>query len=206
MSVDRTLRRLFTLGALLGSISALAQSSSAAQACWNRDVERVDYLQNPPEGGDNEFFTGVSDTSGNTNVTLIWPSHATLMDFTQGLYRTRVDLGGTAPTGCSNDYLNGLQYFMPIGVNPPAGPQALQGTYDPNKTYPDPGPTYSGGNGQSDGLRSGYAYRYRSWPSGSSSGGTSESYATACSNAGGAAQQAACLACLNTRGYWLNRR
>ena len=202
--MDRTLRRLLSLGLLVASVPALAQSSSAAQACWNRDVERIDYLQNPPEGGDNAFFTGISDTSGNTNVTLVWPSHATLMDFTQRLYRIRVDLGGTAPTGCSNAYLNALPYFMPTGVNPPAGPSALQGAYDPSKTYPDPGPTYAGGNGQSDGLRTGNAYRYGNWPSGGSSSGTAESYATACSNAGGAAQQAACLACLNTRGYWLN--
>src|SRR5215469_9377549 len=124
--MNPTLRRLLTLGLLLGPPVALAQSSSAVQACWNRDVERMDYLQNPPEGGDNEFFTGVSDTSGNTNVTLVWPSHATLMDFTQRLYRVRVDLGGTTPTGCSNAYLNGLPYFMPTGVIPPAGSSALQ--------------------------------------------------------------------------------
>src|SRR5262249_53083509 len=123
--MDRTLRRLLTLAALLGSAAALAQSSPVAQACWNRDVERIDYLQNPPEGGDNAFFTGVSDTSGNTNVTLIWPSHATLMDFTQRLYRVRVDLGGASPTGCSNAYLNGLLYFLVTGVIPPGCPQAL---------------------------------------------------------------------------------
>ena len=202
--MDRTFRRLLTLGFLLGAPLALAQSSSAVQACWARDVERIDYLQNPPEGGDNEFFTGVSDQSGNTNVTLVWPSHATLMDFTQRLYRIRVDMGGTAPTGCSNAYLSGLQYFMPTGVIPPAGSSSLQGRYDPTRTYPDPGPTYSGGNGQSDGLKTGFAYRYGNWPNSGSSNGTSESYATACSNAGGAAQQAACLACVTTRGYWLN--
>ena len=83
--MDRTFRRLLTLGFLLGAPLALAQSSSAAQACWARDVERIDYLQNPPEGGDNDFFTGLSDQSGNTNVTLVWPAHATLMDFTQRL-------------------------------------------------------------------------------------------------------------------------
>ena len=145
--MSRNYRRILSLMVLLGAARALADVD---QACWNRDVERIDYLQNPPEGGDNEFFTGVSDTSGNTNVTLIWPSHATLMDFSQRLYRIRVDLGGTSPTGCSN------------------------------------------------------AYRYRNWPSSGSSSGTAESLTTACSNAGGAVQQAACLACLNTRGYWLN--
>ena len=61
--MDHTFRRLLTLGFLLGAPLALAQSSSSAQACWARDVERIDYLQNPPEGGDNDFFTGVSDQS-----------------------------------------------------------------------------------------------------------------------------------------------
>ena len=93
---------------------------------------------------------------------------------------------------------------MPTGVNPPAGASGLQGAYDPTKSYPDPGPTYAGGNGLTDGLRTGNAYRYGNWPSSGSASGTSEAYATACVNAGGAAQQAACLACLNTRGYWLN--
>src|SRR5262249_61510022 len=84
------------------------------------------------------------------------------------------------------------------------GPQSLQATYYPTTTYPEPVPTYPGGNGLSDGLPSGYAYRYRNWPTSSSTGGTSENYAAACTAAGGAAQSAACLACLNTRGYWLN--
>src|SRR5215471_16394242 len=200
--MNRTPRLLLPL--LVALTPALAEAQAPVQACWNRDVERIDYLENPPEGGDNHFFTGVSDTSGNTNVTLIWPTHATMMDFTQRLYRIRVDLGGTAPTGCTNTYLNGLQYFMPTGVTPPAGSSSLQGTYDPTKTYPDPGPTYSGGNGESDNLNTGSAYRYRNWPSGTSSNGTPENLATACQNAGGALQQAACLACLATRGYWLN--
>ena len=191
--------RLLGLLLLLGAAPALAQ-----QACWNRDVERMDYLENPPEGGDNSFFTGVSDSSGNTNVALIWPTHATLQDFTQRLYRIRVDLGGTAPTGCSNAYLNGLQYFMPTGVTAPAGSSSLQGTYVPTRTYPDPGPTYSGGNGLTDNLTTGSAYRYRNWPAGNAASGTAENYAAACTAAGGAVQSAACLACLSTRGYWLN--
>src|SRR5262249_61922575 len=115
--MGRDLRRLLSLLLLLGSASALADVD---QACWNRDIERVDYLQNPPEGGDNEFFTGVSDTSGNTNVTLIWPSHATLMDFTQRLYRMRVDLGGTRPTRCSHTHPTRLGHFLPPADAPTA--------------------------------------------------------------------------------------
>ena len=198
--MDRTLLRLLPFLALLGSAPALGQ----APACWNRDIERIDYLENPPEGGDNRFFTGISDTSGNTNVTLIWPTHATLTDFTQRLYRIRVDLGGTAPTGCDNGYLNSLRYFMPTGVTPPAGPSSLQGTYDPTRTYPDPGPSYAGGNGLTDNLSTGRAYRYRNWPAGDSAAGSPETYATACTAAGGDGQSTACQACLNTRGYWLN--
>ncbi len=201
MSMERTLSRILSLALVLAAAPALAD---VAQACWNRDVERLDFLQNPPEGGDNQFFTGISNNDGNTNVTLVWPTHATLMDFTQRLYRIRVDLGGAAPTGCSNSYLNSLPYFMPTGVIPPAGPASLQGSYNPVRNYPDPGPTYSGGNGESDNLIVGAAYRYRNWPSGTSSNGTPESYATACLNAGGLGQQGSCVSCLASAGYWLN--
>ena len=203
--MDRTCRRLLSIGLLLGAASALAQSSPAPQACWARDVERMDFLQNPPEGGDNAFFTGVSDTSGNTNVTLVWPAHAALMDFTQRLYRIRVDMGGTAPTGCSNAYLNGLPYFMPTGRESSRRPERAPGDVRPDQDLPRPGSDVR--RRQRPERRAQHAAR----PTGTATGppvdppaGTAETYVTACLNAGGAAQQAACLACLNTRGYWLN--
>ena len=160
--MDRTFRRLLSLGFLLGApLGARAVQLGGPGLLEPR--RRADRLPPEPARGRGQpvLHRRRATQSGNTNVTLVWPAHATLMDFTQRLYRIRVDLGGTAPTGCSNAYLNGLQYFMPTGVNPPAGPSSLQGTYDPTRTYPDPGPTYSGGNGQSDGLSTGFAYRYR---------------------------------------------
>lgn len=179
---------------------ARAQVDAAA---WNRDIERLDFLTNPPERGDSRFFTAISTASGNTNVSLVYPGGASMRDFTDRLYRIRVDLGGSSPTGCTNAYLNGLTYFMPTNVTPPAGAANLQGVYASTKTYPDPETSYAGGGGGSAGFSSSSYYRYRNWPAGTSSG-TSETAANACTNAGGAAQQAACVACVTTRGYWLN--
>lgn len=190
-----------------GFIGVLALCSTSAfaatdNACWNRDVERLDYAIDPPEHGDQRFFTTVSNTSDNTNVVMLYPDKASLKDFTQRLYRIKVDLGGTGPAGCTNAYLNTMTYFMPSDVTPPAGASALQGRYSSLKTYPDPGPTYSGGAGQSDGLSSGSAYRYLNWPA--NGGGTAETVATACTTAGGLAQTLACQVCVTTNGYWLN--
>ena len=181
-----------------------ANGASAAtnNACWNRDVEQLDYSIDPPEHGDQRFFTTISNTSDNTNVVLLYPDKASLKDFSQRLYRIKVDLGGASPTGCSNAYLNSMSYFMLDSVAAPAGATALQGVYSSAKTYPDPGPTYSGGAGQSDGLSVGSAYRYLNWPA--NGGGSAETVATACLNAGGASQSAACAACVNSKGYWLN--
>jgi len=181
-------------------VSALAQTDTA---CWNRDLERLDYYQNPPEGGDNAFFTGVVTNSSSTNVTLLYPTKASMMDFTQQLYRIRVDLGGASPTGCTNIYLNNLTYFMPTSITPPAGAASLQGLYNPSNVYPDPGPTYSGGSGQSDGLSNSSYYRYRNWGA-NGAGVVTETLVTACLNAAGIINQPACLACVSSNGYWLN--
>ncbi len=144
---------LVTIFAILTvPISVVAQTDVA---CWNRDLERLDYYENPPEGGDNKFFTGVVVNNATTNVSLLYPTKASMIDFPQKLYRIRNDLGGATPTACSNAYLNNLTYFMPTTVQPPAGASGLQGVYNSANTYPDPGPTYSGGSGQSDGLSNG---------------------------------------------------
>ena len=196
------------VAALSQSVSALAQTDTA---CWNRDLERMDFYQSPPEGGDNNFFTGVVVNNSTTNVTLLYPTKATMMDFTQKLYRIRVDLGGPSPTSCSNLYLNNLNYFMPSGIQPPAGAQVLQGAYSALNTYPDPGPTYSGGSGQSDSLSNASFYRYRNWGA-NGAGVLAESAVTACINAlspfgHGLATDPyvlACANCANTSGYWLN--
>ncbi len=189
---------------LVAVVSAFSSTSYAAtdNACWNRDVEHLDYYLSPLERGDNNFFTSISNTAEDTNVVLLYPAKASLKAFTQRLYRIRVDLGSTTPTGCGNEYFNTQRYFMPADIAAPAGSAALQGVYSAAKVYPDPGPTYSGGRGQPDGLAVGQAYRYLNWPA--NGGGTAETVATACTNAGGAAQTAACQACVATKGYWLN--
>jgi len=188
--------------------SALSQTDNA---CWNRDVERMDFFQNPPEGGDNNFFTGVVVNSSTTNVTLLYPTKATMIDFFQKLYRIRVDLGGASPTGCSNDYLNNVRYFMPTSIQPPAGAASLQGVYKKTNTYPDPGPTYSGGSGQSDGLSNGSFYRYRNWGA-NGAGIVPETAVNACINAltpfgytlSTDPYVLACVQCVSNSGYWLN--
>src|SRR3954468_14722672 len=114
--------------ALIAAIGCLAAATSAraanANACWNRDIERMDYLTNPPERGDNNFFTTVVAQTG--NVTLLYPAKNSLKEFSQRLYRIRVDLGGVTAPRCDNGYLNNLPYFMPTNVNAPAGQAAMQ--------------------------------------------------------------------------------
>ena len=46
---------------------------------------------------------------------------------------------------------------MPL--NKPVGSAALQGVFDPTKTYPDPETTYAGGGGLNDGFSSDPAFR-----------------------------------------------
>src|SRR6266481_1573460 len=133
MKPIKTTPLLAALLALFAPAAALAQASTST---WDRDVERMDYFTNPPERGDNNFFTTVVAQTG--NVTLLYPAKTSMREFSQRLYRIRVDLGGLTPTGCSNTYLNNLPYFMPTNVNPPAGQAAMQGLFDPTKNYPDP--------------------------------------------------------------------
>ncbi|HXL16477.1 MAG TPA: hypothetical protein VN961_03035, partial [Streptosporangiaceae bacterium] len=204
---------LVILLALCAPAAALAQATSY----WDRNVERMDYLTNPPERGDNNFFTTVVAQTG--NVTLLYPAKNSMREFTQRLYRIRVDLGGVTPTGCSNTYLNNLNYFMPTNVNAPAGQAAMQGIFDPTKTYPDPETTYAGGGGVSDNFASASYYRYGNWPVGSNPAGTAETATAACSalkDAGGLAlggtDLANCTKCVagtgtstnKQQGYYLN--
>src|SRR6266478_1632152 len=107
---------LFSALALAAAPSARAANDNSS---WDRDIERMDYLTDPPERGDNNFFTTVVAQTG--NVSLLYPAKTSMREFTLRLYRIRVDLGGASPTGCTNTYLNNLQYFMPTNVNAPAG-------------------------------------------------------------------------------------
>jgi type IV pilus assembly protein PilY1 len=200
-----------TMRTVIGSlVIALLASTSAragnANSCWDRDLERMDYYSNPPEHGDNNFFTTVVAQTG--NVSLLYPAKQSLREFPQRLYRMRVDLGGATPTGCTNAYLNGRTYFMPTSVLPPAGAASLQGVYNPAITYPDPDTTYSGGGGSSAGFVATSAYQYQQWPANDT--GIAQTPTNACSNALNVYGQknsgnlSACVSCLNTQGYWLN--
>ena len=172
--------------ACCSATAALARHGQTA--CWNRDVERIDYYLNPPERGDNQFFTAISSQSDNTNVTLLYPAQASMKEFTQRLYRIRVDLGGATPTGCTNDVPEQPRLLHAHERDPARRARpALQGTYKPASTYPDPGPTYSGGGGQSDGLGGGQRLPVPELAR-ATAGRDRETFATACTNAGGAAQ------------------
>ena len=157
---------LVALLALCAPAAALAQN---ATSYWDRNVKRMDYLTNPPERGDNNFFTTVVAQTG--NVALLYPAKTSLREFSQRLYRIRVDIGGLTPTRCDNAHLNNLRYFMPTDVNAPAGSAALQGTFVPTRTYPDPETTYAGGGGLNDNFSSTSFYLYGNWPVGSNPAG-----------------------------------
>lgn len=195
------------LCAALGTATA-ALAAPDGVACWARGTERLDYYGSPPERGDNSFFT--TQVAQNGNVVLVYPNSASLNTFTQRLYRIRTDLGGPTPTGCTNAYLDGLVYFMPTSVEPPAGTAFLQGPYSSAKTYPDPETTYSPNVNpspfQSDNFAFNKAYLFGDWPAGSTSGtgsGTALPAATACGEAT-ATRAAECTICLATKGYWIN--
>jgi hypothetical protein len=144
--------------AILLLASASRAVASTDTACWNRNTERLDFMLKPAEKGDNGFFTAVSNGNDSVNVTLLYPAKSSMRHFVRKLYDIR-----QSGTGCANTYLSSLPYFINSTVTPPRPSPALEGVYSPSKTYPDPGPLYSGGGGQSDGLTAGRAYRYLNW-------------------------------------------
>src|SRR3954452_11577829 len=99
--------------ALFTVISGLALPAAAAtdNVCWNRDTERMDNYTNQPSRGDNNFFSYT--VSGTANVTMIYPSTASMKTLPMSLYEMRLPLVGGALTlaagngrGCTNTYLN----------------------------------------------------------------------------------------------------
>src|SRR3954468_8950372 len=118
------MNRIRTL--LLLCSAALASPALAATdaVCWNRDTERMDFYSNPPSRGDNNFFSFT--VSGTANVTMIYPATLSMKALTMSLYEMRQpSVGGTLTLtagngmGCSNTYLNNLNYFMPSDAEPP---------------------------------------------------------------------------------------
>src|SRR6266571_990282 len=156
------MNRLFAL--LIVSTLALP-AFATDDICWDRDMERLDTFGNPPSRGDNNFFTFT--VSGTANVTMLYPGTQSMRRFPLSLYEIWTGTGLTGDSGmstssllisagsgkgCSSTTLNGLPYFMPTTVKPPAGSAALQGTYNTALRYPEPEVTYSGGGGQALGF------------------------------------------------------
>jgi len=220
--MNRTATTLILCAAL-----ALPASAATDNVCWNRDTERMDFYTNPPTRGDNSFFSFT--VSGTANVTMIYPSTATMRALPISLYELRQPgVAGisavVAPNGqgCSNAFLNSLSYFMPSNVEAPAASPTYAGGYDKTKRYPEPEITYAGMGGLADNFEDatyqdsktsngvnngGKAWRYMLWPA--NTAGLPETIDTACTNATtGAAYVAAdtadCSLCVQTRGYWIN--
>ena len=223
-------RRLAAIAApVICLVAAAGARAGTDNSCVNRDLERMDYYTNPPQGGDNSFFTTV--VAGSGNVSLLYPATYSLRGFVFGNYEVRTSLGGVTPTGCTNSLYNGLAtipsvngttsnvigltYFMTNQVAPPTGALGLQGVYSPATSYPDPLATYTSSGGTT-GFVNTSAYQYLGWPAPNDTKITSttpayltaQTPANACLNAlgpgGTVDQQAACVSCLTTNGYWLN--
>src|SRR6266852_8155693 len=123
------------LAALLIALLALAPPALAGtdDVCWNRDQERMEFYTNPPSRGDNAFFSFT--VSGTANVTMIYPGTQSMRAIPISLYELRQispvnSTGGVGTRGCSNTFLNSLQYFMPGTVAAPAAPTACLGPYN----------------------------------------------------------------------------
>lgn len=174
-------------------------------ASWNRDLERLDQYMTPPLGGDNNFFTSAATGAGQPNVVLAYPAGNSLREFTRRMAYIR-----SFGTGCANTYLNDLDYYMPKTIDAPgnadpywAAPRL--GKYDPMAPYPQ-SMTYTS-SGQSDGLNPANAYLYGVWPSPGQAAPAGGGKVAQCAAAGAGAAMTAgnadCVACLDSKGYWL---
>src|ERR1041384_2503071 len=142
-----------TLALLIVSIALAPPAFATDPTCWDRDLERIDTYGNPPSRGDNNFFTFT--VSGTANVTMLYPGTKSMRAHPISLYEIWTggsDAANVAPNGqgCQSTVLDGLGYFMPTTVSPPAAAVSLVGQYSPYKVYPDPETTYSGGGGVAD--------------------------------------------------------
>jgi type IV pilus assembly protein PilY1 len=168
---------------------------------WNRNLQVMDYYTTPPEGGDADFFTSVAPKGV---IALAYATRNTLNGLPTSLYEMRAGFGDPTPTGCQNNFLNTLNYFI-SGTEAPA----LQGTYNNAYNYPDPEPAYTSVVTVSDGIAPASYYNYGQWPAGPGGASTAQTATNACQSATGSVVSAnylACVACLtaSNAGYWLN--
>src|SRR3989442_8825076 len=109
---------------ILSTLLALPASGATDNVCWNRDTERMDFYTNPPTRGDNNFFSFT--VSGTANVTMIYPSTASMKSLPMSLYELRESSRHETQTllaplgqGCQNAHLNNPHHFLPTPPAPP---------------------------------------------------------------------------------------
>ena len=186
---------------LLTLCCPLAVHAAVDAKTWNRNLQVMDYYTAPPEGGDADFFTSVAPKGV---IALAYATRNTMNGLPTSLYEMRKGFADPTPTGCQNNFLNSLGYFISATEAP-----ALQGNYSNAKSYPDPEPAYTSIVTASDGIAPGSFYLYGQWPNGPGGASTQQATPTvACQAATGSAVSAAyldCVACLGgAAGYWLN--
>jgi hypothetical protein len=137
--------RKFVIAAVTLSLSIAGAALAIDNGCWNRNMQRMDFYTSPPVSGDSNFFTTVAPKGV---IALLVAARNTMNTFPTSLYEFRtVNPIDPSPTGCTNQTINSLRYFMPANEAP-----ALQGTFNPSFTYPDPEPTYTKVVTKSDGI------------------------------------------------------
>src|SRR5438105_12593752 len=149
------MNRLLKLLVVPLAVAVPAAAATADNACWNRDLERMDFYTNPPSRGDNNFFSFT--VSGTANVTMIYPNTLSMRQLPISLYELRSlsapnPLGSVGTRGCSNSILNNLDYFMPSAADPPVPAAACLGKYNFHTQYPEPDQSFAGGGGTKAGF------------------------------------------------------
>jgi type IV pilus assembly protein PilY1 len=198
--------RKLVIATLLLPLSIAGSALAIDNGCWNRNMQRMDFYTSPPTSGDTQFFTSVAPKGV---IALLFAPRNTMNGFPTSLYEFRtVNPIDPTPTGCTNQTINALRYFMSAAEAP-----GLQGTFNPALTYPDPEPTYTKVVTVSDGINPALFYGYGQWPNGppgSTPAATSSATANAACSAAAAADPVLtnlCVACVSgiaARGYWLN--
>ena len=191
------------IAAALFALSIAAPAFAAVDnACWNRNLQRMDFFMSPPQSGDSQFFSSVG-TKG--VVALLFATRNTMNAFPTSLYEFRTgNPSDPTPTGCSNLTMNALRYYMSGNEAP-----SLQGSFSTALTYPDPEPAYTKVLTVSDGIDPTLFYQYGKWPNGPPGSGATSTPLTAlnacnAATANNVVLSSQCQSCVNTRGFWLN--
>src|SRR5205814_1653197 len=201
-SVEATMRKPIIAAALFALSIAAPAFAAVDNACWNRNLQLMDFFMSPPQSGDSQFFSSVG-TKG--VVALLFATRNTMNAFPTSLYEFRTgNPSDPTPTGCSNLTMNALRYYMSGNEAP-----SLQGSFSTALTYPDPEPAYTKVLTVSDGIDPTLFYQYGKWPNGPPGSGATSTPLTAlnacnAATANNVVLSSQCQSCVNTRGFWLN--